>query len=87
MRYIEGAKLSFIHDFGTQNLASGWLGNRCSEGIGGRGSGFGGGGHWVWVGRRDSLLPIVSLLPDALIVMNATDDWTVFDGRTGSIGC
>ena len=46
-----------------------------------------GGGDWVWGGRRDSLLPIVSLLPDALIVMNATDDWTVFDGRTGSIGC
>ena len=49
--------------------------------------GGGGGGDWVWVGRRDSLLPIVSLLPDALIVTNATDDWTVFDGRTGSIGC
>ena len=32
------------------------------------------------MGRGDSLLPIVSLLPDALIVMNATDDWTVFDG-------
>ena len=56
---------------------------RCSEGVGGRGFG----GDRVGVGRRDSLLPIVSLLPDALIVMNATDDWTVFDGTTGSIGC
>ena len=60
------------------NLASGnfGLGNRCSEGVGGRGFG----GDRVGVGRWDSLLPIVLLLPGALIAMNATDDWTVFDG-------
>ena len=49
---------------------------RCFERVGGRGFGSG----RVGVGRRDSLLPIVLLLPGALIAMNATDDWTVFDG-------
>ena len=49
---------------------------RCFERVGGRG--FGGGR--VAVGRGDSLLPIVLLLPGALIAMNATNDWTVFDG-------
>ena len=49
---------------------------RCSEGVGGRGFG----GDRVGVGRRDSLLPIVLLLPGALIAMNATDDCTVLDG-------
>ena len=37
-------------------------------------------GDRVGVGRWDSLLPIVLLLPGALIAMNATNDWTVFDG-------
>ena len=41
------------------------------------GPGFG--GDRAGGGAEDSLLPIVLLLPDALIAMNATDDWTVFD--------
>ena len=49
---------------------------RCSERVGGRGFG----GDRVGVGRGNTLLPIVLLLPGALIAMNATDDWTVFDG-------
>ena len=32
------------------------------------------------MGRGDSLLPIVLLLPGALAAMNAINDWTVFDG-------
>ena len=32
------------------------------------------------MGRGDSLLPIVLLLPGALIAMNVINDWTVFDG-------
>ena len=34
----------------------------------------------IGVERGNSLLPIVLLLPGALIAMNATSDWAVFDG-------
>ena len=72
---ILGIQIWFlVGDFG--------LGNQNVSALRGRGFGMIGVGG---VERMNSLLSIVLLLPDALIAMNATEYWSVFDGMIADL--